>query len=46
MKRPPRGGLFALSLSQLNDTAKGLWGNYNRELERLPLLNIKHLLTV
>src|SRR5256885_11054405 len=24
MKRPPCGGLFALSLSQLNDTAKGL----------------------
>jgi len=23
MKRPPYGGLFALSLSQLNDTAKG-----------------------
>jgi hypothetical protein len=24
MKRPPCGGLFAPSLSQLNDTAKGL----------------------
>ena len=29
MKRPPCGSLFALSLSQLNDTAKGLYGaNY------------------
>ena len=25
MKRPPCGGLFALSLSQPNDTAKGLY---------------------
>ena len=25
VKRPPDGSLFALSLSQLNDTAKGLY---------------------
>ena len=31
VKRPPDGSLFALSLSQLNDTAKGLYGsNYKQ----------------
>lgn len=37
VKRPPGGGLFALSESQPNDTAKGLWLNFSTSPAERPV---------